>query len=227
MLSDTIPDRLEIRPKRVQNAVQIVGTNLVFVALAVSLIFTGQFIPFVIGIIFVPYFAWMALSAILKAFQRNNTMTFTGKGIELYDDFGTVIIRWKNIRSFGPCPGTMNMIGIRLKNYAEFLADIDPGQEDKFMHKLNLKKVPMFINYLITFCMPIPVIKDQRESCNAYQDIFNVKDFLRWNRDTYGYDVTLAWTELDRSIDEFLKLLEKYVSRFGGGLLSQNESVDN
>jgi hypothetical protein len=161
VVSGTVPNRLEIKPRRIQNAVSQILFCLLMIALCVALIYTGRISGIVIGILGVAFCGFISLSAVIKAFQKNSTMTLSENGIELQKDFGRVLIRWKNVEDIGSCGGYSRMIGIKIKSYDEYLAYIPPDKTDEIMGKHKIQKIFMFIGYLFISLYRIPSLKEE------------------------------------------------------------------
>jgi hypothetical protein len=124
---------------------------------------------------------------------RPITLVLTQEGIERigFKKKSVHVVPWKDIDSFAVITHSKigQYIGIRLKKYDGYLSSIDSRvNHESFWGKLYKLMNPHYENILL------------------------------YTRKKYGYEVMIMNSELDRSISEFVELLEQYRQAFDGNI---------
>jgi hypothetical protein len=207
---------IEIRPRPVRNSAIMAIICATFVIGCVWLVLSKQDIPVAIwGIVI---FGGAALYGIPKVLRRKVTMVLTPGGIEQRYAEGSAYIPWSDIEKVGIVSMLSNkMIGIRLKNYDDYLNAMSPSLAEYMTRTLPYMKLVARSTSLFSVPHSVTVWSklqghDLKKMLKAFGQVGNLAQMLLWTREQYGYDFLLTWAEIDRPIRDFVNLLERYLS---------------
>ena len=108
--------------------------------------------------------------------------------------YGTV--GWADIESVWHDPRNGGQISIRLRHPKRFMASVPPGTNRATRR------------FMLVFAFAVGVF-DVRLRRYA-RSVRTFADEMRWNRETFGWDLAFATAWLDRPGDDFVELLERY-----------------
>ncbi|WP_146231734.1 STM3941 family protein [Lentzea atacamensis] len=184
----TCADRLVVRPRPWKLALYLLGA-VVFVVAGVWLMSSGDAGAFVAGALSVAFFGGLLVLVIVNA--RTRRLTLTPEGIDIG---GT--IPWADVESVGVVKHPTTMVALRLYSYDRYLASqtADGTRE--------AKRTIRFLKPFAHFFRMIP-------SMRRYAAVQGQADELRWNRETYGFDIGISPAWLDRSPGSFVDLVER------------------
>jgi hypothetical protein len=130
---------------------------------------------------------------------------------------GTAMIPWQDIETIGSTRiQAHKMIGIRLKKYDGYINNMSSELADLINKSLPLVRLASigisFLNIPI-YAKALAAFEGRENPARTLRKIGrvgNLAESMIFCRQTYGYDILFAWTELDRPASEFIKLLESY-----------------
>jgi len=207
---------IEIRPKPFRNSVILAIICATFVIGCVWLILSKQDIPVALWGIVV--FGGAALYGIPKVLRRKVTMVLTPAGIEQRYAQGSTYIPWSDVEKVGIVHMLSNkMIGIRLKNYDDYLNAMSPSLAEYMIKSLPYMKLLARSTSLFNVPHSVSVWSklqghDVKRMLKSFGKVGNLAEMLLWTREQYGYDFLLTWAEIDRPAKDFVILLEGYLS---------------
>jgi hypothetical protein len=190
----TCADRLVVRPRPWKLALYLLGA-VVFVVIGVLLMMSGSVSGFLAGVLAVAFFGGVLVLVIVNA--RTRRLALTPEGIE---HGGT--IPWADVESVGVVKDPTTMVALRLHSYDRYLASqtADGAQEAR---------------RTIRFLKPFAHLFRMIPSMRRYAAVQGQADELRWNRETYGFDIGISPVWLDRSPSAFAELVERYRRQCG------------
>jgi hypothetical protein len=106
------------------------------------------------------------------------------------------------------------MVGIRLRSYDRYLDEMPPDVAASAIQGLWYLK--LMAKGALSLDAPGGAgvwAKAQGKSLESFGKVGNLAQALLWARETCGYDLAFAWSELDRPANKFLGLLEEYRGR--------------
>ena len=216
-------DRLEIRPKTVRNAILAGLGCTVFTIAGAAMMYAGESVEeFFGGLLGVVFFGGGGLYAIPKLLRRTVPIVLSPQGIEQRYAEGTTLVIWEDIEDIGIVSLFGNkMAGVRLVNYNRYLESMSPEFADVLLKRLPYMKLMTRATALLDAPSAVALWSkmDGVDASTALADFGKVGDLagaFLWVRNTTGYDIVFAWTELDRSPKTFVALLDEWRSRSRG-----------
>ena len=207
---------IEIRPKPFRNSAIMAVMCAAFVIGCVWLVLSKQDIP--VALLGIVIFGGAALYGIPKMLRRKITMVLTPGGIEQRYAEGSAYIPWSDIEKVGIVSMLSNkMVGIRLKNYDDYLEAMSPSLAEYMTKSLPYMKLLARSTSLFNVPHPVSVWSklqghDLKKMLKSFGKVGNLAEMLLWTREQYGYDFLLTWAEIDRPARDFVNLLEGYLS---------------
>lgn len=183
-----------VRPRPWKLALYVLGA-LVFVAVGVLLMMSGSISGFVAGALAVAFCGGVLVLVAINA--RTRLLALTPEGIELG---GT--IPWADVESVEVVEHPATMVALRLHSYDRYLASQTADGTREAMRTIRFLKPFMHVFRMIP-------------SMRRYIDVQGQADELRWNRETYGFDIGISPVWLDRSPRAFADLVDRYRCRCG------------
>lgn len=212
--------RLEIRPKTARNAVLVGLGCAAFAIIGGAMMVVGQSAEeFFGGLLSVVFFGGGGLYAIPKLLRRTVPVVLSPKGIEQHYEEGTTLILWQDIEAIGIVSMFGNkMAGVRLITYDRYLGSMSPAFADALLKKLPYLKMMTRATSLLDAPSAVALWSkmDGVDASGALEEFGKVADLASaflWVRNTTGFDIVFAWTELDRSPKAFAELLEAWRRR--------------
>jgi len=166
----------------------------------------------------------LLIIAIKQAQEPALSFTLTFMHIQFHSPSGGWLARWKNISEIGP--GTISYqgwhqpipwVGIRLKDYEEFLDSICP----RIASRILIEQRPLLFLAYKRLDNPPHQIEDMLFDDRHYISR-NGKRFkgllamlanrMQYNRELLGFDFFISEDLLDRSTDEFIGLTRRYLA---------------
>jgi len=181
-----------VQPKPWKLALFALGA-FVFVVIGSFLLRSGGVAGFVFGALAIAFFAGGFVFVVLPARNRGLArLVLTRDGLEL-PSRGR--LPWADVESVDVVATPTRMVTLRLNSYDAYLASCpDDGARLGFLrpfaHVLRM----------------LPALK------RFATEVRGPADELRWNRETYGFDVGISPMWLDRPPRAFVELVERYRS---------------
>lgn len=190
----TDADRLVVRPRPWKLALYALCA-LVFVVIGVFLLDSDSISGVVVGVLSIAFFGGGLVFVVLYTRKRGVAqLTLTSDGLELASGGR---IPWADVESAYVADQPAKMVALRLHSYDRYLAS-DPDDSAR-------------LGFLRTFAHVFRMVPSMKRFATETE---GTADELRWNRDTYGFDLGFSPMWLDRSPDDFVALVERY--RRGG-----------
>ncbi|MFS8097548.1 DUF2982 domain-containing protein [Lentzea alba] len=186
----TSADRLVVRPRPWKLALYLFGA-VVFVVIGVLLLMSGSVSGFIAGLLGIAFFGGLLVLVVANASARR--MALTRDGFE----FQGGVIPWADVESVGVVKDPTTMVALRLHSRERYLASLS-------------REGAREANRTIRFLKPFAHVLRAIPSMRRFTEVDGQGDQLRWNRDTYGYDIGISPVWLDRSPGDFAELLERY-----------------
>ena len=209
---------------------------LAFTALLVYRLCLGQPIR---GTLFSLPLAFFAIFLILKRFKSPKTvsLTITPEGLEFHYLQGNMIIPWTDVRAVGAFSfGSKDMVGIRLKSYDHYLEAMPHALMEYMLYERPYEG-SLFFSWVIRRLRPTPhcrrvfsrnpaLLVDQTPPTlwsgfaglaipagfDGLGSVGLMVQTLLFSRLSTGYDLMLPRSEIDRSVAEFVAILEGYLA---------------
>jgi hypothetical protein len=186
----TCPERLVVRPRPWKLALYALGA-LVFVVIGVALLDSGSIAGFFLGLLSIAFFGGGMVLVALNARRRGLAqLTLTRDGLELSSGGR---IPWADVESVGMAYRPAQMVVLRLRDYDSYLAS-NPDTSAT-------------LKFLRPFAHVFRVVPSYKRFAT---EVHGPADELRWNRETYGFDLGFSPMWLDRPPREFVDLVERY-----------------
>ena len=221
----SLPNYFEVKPKTKQNAILL---GLICSAFCVSGFFgilSGDIKQILAGFLGLIFFGGVGFFGVSQILKRPITMILDQEGLKQITPYGTSLICWQDIESIGIGRIYGNkMIGLRLRTYDNLIDSMSPELID---YSVKVTKRAAFGASIL--CVPNaiklwstlenrPNTIEAQKSCEKVRKVVEV---LLWNRKNFGYDICLAWSDIDRPASKFITLLEQFhnaykISREGG-----------
>ncbi|WP_162046202.1 DUF2982 domain-containing protein [Vibrio taketomensis] len=206
--------------------IKTLGLHQPFVAIAITILvaaviwFSTQWQQFIVGILLI-----IAAFFSLKHFIKQSTVGYTLTATHFQQHFakGGWVVHWKNISKLGICQchtdgwyQPLPWIGIKLKDYAPYLDSICPRITTELLLSqrallyLGLKQSGQ-INYFEDKVLDSRPY--QLEDGTTYTGLqAMLANRMANQRALYDYDVFIAVSDLDRSGEEFVGLMRRYLA---------------
>ena len=218
-------DTLFIRPQIPKpSAYLLIFSFIAFIAIGVGVFLYPEANGAAIAILLIA-----ALTLLIIAIKQSNesdlSFTLTFMHIQFHSSAGGWLARWRNIMEIGPVTLSyegwhrpLPWVGIKLKDYDEFLGSICP----RIASKLLLEQRGLLILAYKRADVPPHDIEDMLFDDTHYvtHDGNVIKGLLamlanrmRYNRELLGFDFFISEDLLDRPVDDFIGLLRRYLAQ--------------
>ena len=193
------------------------------IAVGLTIFLFPQANPAALGILLLTSVT-MLLIAIKRARQPELSFTLTFMHIQFHSPSGGWLARWKNIAEIGPATlayqgwhHPMPWVGIRLKDYDEFLESICP----RIASKILLEQRGLLILAYKRAENPPHEIEDMLFDDTPYVTksgrplkglLAMLANRMGYNREFLGFDFFISEDLLDRPADEFIGLVRRYLA---------------
>jgi len=212
-----LPNYFEVKPKTKQNAILLCIICIAFSVIGFFMILSGDIKTVLAGLLAIVFFGGGGFLAIPKLLQRPISMILNHDGLKQITPSGTSLICWQDIETIGIARIYGNkMVGLRLITYDNYIKSMSPEFIDYFIKIMPSLKLVAFGASLLDAPNSIKLwsVLENRpnpiEALRSFGKVGNLVEALLWNRKNFGYDICLAWSELDRPASEFIALLEQF-----------------
>lgn len=202
---------------------QLVFCAIVLMVLCAAVYFYPAANAAAIAIIFI-----MALVMLIIAYKQSRepslSFTLTFMHIQFHSPYGGWLARWKNIAEIGPATicyqgwcEPVPWVGVRLKNYDEFLESICPRTASKILLE---QRILLILAYKRSDDPPHEIedmLFDDTHYVTGNGKILKglqamLANRMRYNRELLGYDFFISEDLLDRPTDDFVGLARRYLA---------------
>src|SRR5262249_20841756 len=150
----------------------------------------------VLGGVFVVVVFGAGLVVMPRMWRRTVSMVLSISRIEQHTIFGSAVIAWKDIERIGVAKLFGNkMVGIRLKTYDNYLANMSPQLAAWLTKSLPYLKWLTKAASLLGVPAPVEALAasegtpDVSKSLKTFGSVGNLAEYLRWTRQQCGYDI--------------------------------------
>jgi hypothetical protein len=204
-------ERLEIRPKAARNAVLVAAGCLAFVVMGAWMVFGQRALEYrAVGVLSVVLFG-CGLTQIPLLARRKVTLVLTPDALEQVYPQGVMTIPWADVAAVGVTSTGRGrpMAGIRLHSYDRYLEQMPPALAAQAERSARFMKP-------VAVATAIIAGGQSRGMLMEYSRTHDRASRLAWQRDHFGYDVVLGWSELDRPARDFVALLHEHITLYHG-----------
>ena len=206
----TVSERFEVRPSAKRNSI-IVGIGCALFTLAsIAIIISGENI--LAGVVGVAFFGLIGFWAVPKMWRRDVSMVLTRQGIEQKYAQGSTLIPWPDVEKIGIYRvARTKMVGIRLRSYDRYLGDMSPSVAEFASKGLSIMKLLARGASMVHVQGGVGLwMAAQGRSLKSFGKVGTLAESMMWSRENFGFDLGFAWSDLDRSPEAFVALLEQY-----------------
>ena len=197
-----LPPRLEIRPPTKRNIILLTIGCSIFVIAGLLLITTGDVKSIFVGLLSITFFGGIGLVGIPKLSRRSISVVLTHDNLQQITPFGTSIVPWQDVESIGVAKiHRHKMVGIRLITYDNYIKNTSPELAES-----TNKKLP----YLKVLAFGTSLLGSSAGNMKSLGQVGNLVELMLWNRQNCGYDIYFSWMDIDRSVSDFVQLLEQF-----------------
>jgi hypothetical protein len=183
-----------IRPRLGRLLLTVLGAAA-FTGAGIAMVSTGELPAVFIGLLSITFFGGGTAAMLAQGVRHGmSQVTLTAGGMRLRSG-GTVA--WTDIAAVGCTTGSGRLVWLRLHDPERYLASA-PAGANRAMRR-----------FMLPFAAVLGLLG--HAALRRYAaTVRSYADEVRWNRETYGWDLGLAVTWLDRSGGEFVELIERY-----------------
>jgi len=209
--------RIEIKPKSRRNGIfGILGCSM-FTIGGVLMLATGEPLTMFAGLVSVVFFGGGGLLTIPKLMRRKISFVLTSDGLQQVALVGSAYIAWSDVESVGVASmsGT-HLVGVRLKTYDRYIASMTHEMADYFRKTLPALKLIARASSVLEIPVAVKLWsalkgeEDPGDLAKSFGKVGTLVESMLWSRQKFGYDVLWGWSDLDRSANDFAKLLDQY-----------------
>lgn len=217
------PQRFEVKPKKRNYLLSLIASSFIlFIGLAGFVVGIPATATNVLCGLFLIAFGGVFMLISIKSMRRSTSMILDQNGLQQIMLVGLARIPWQDIESIGSTRVKAHkVIGIRLKKYDGYINNLSPELASFINKSLPFMRVAA----VGTSFLDVPIAQqllsafegreDPSETLKKLGEVGSLAESMILTRQTFGYDILIQWTELDRPASEFIKLLESYRSAFG------------
>ncbi len=200
-------DTVEIQPNRLQKGLKYAALLALILSVSVYLFFVGSVFARLLGVISILFFGVGGGFALWKMVSlKGPRFVLSAEGLRMRGVPGDALVPWTDVESAGVATIAHNkMPGLRLKSYEGYIRNLTPEGVAFMKRGLRFLKVS-------SFAMGAVALRPELLSLSGAKEIAEV---LSWNRGHCGFDLSFSSFELDRPVDDFVKLLEEFRIRYG------------
>lgn len=200
-------ERVEIRPNVARNVALAGGCCLVFVVTGAWMIITqpGLMSLFLGG--FVVVFFGSLLTRTPAMARRKVTLALTTDALERVFPQGVATIPWADVAAVGVTStgGGPRKVGILLHSYDRYVEQMPPELAAYFERGDRFLMSASGVAAVIALGQALGMLTD-------YGRTRGTASRLALTRERSGYDILLAWSELDRPARDFVALLREHMA---------------
>ena len=192
--------RFVVRPRKWLLAL-LAAACLGFTASGVMMIASGEVYSILVGLFVVTFFGGGGVLAGRVVARRGlSQLTLTPAGIELTTGG---LLPWEDIEAIGTARLFKNkFLGVRLKRYDGYLASVPEVQRTEMERHMRWWLKPMAWAGVLFGGGGLLL--------SVARDVSSLETALRWSRAQTGWDYTFSPAWLDRPLEDFVDLLERY-----------------
>jgi hypothetical protein len=195
---------IEIRPRTLRNGLLMVLGCGAFTALGIWMIRSGA--STVIGWASVLFFGGGGLFAIPRILRRKVTMVVEPDGLRQRWAEGDALAPWSDVERIDVISYERNKwVALRLRSYERYVSSMSPELADFVTRSMPLMRAARMM--IAPFARPGEGVLAPPVESNVANP---VTESLAMARRMTGYDILLAWSDIDRPAKELAALLEHY-----------------
>lgn len=202
-------ERVEIRPNVARNVALAVVGCLAFVALGAWMAIGQSALEYrFAGVLSVVFFGY-GLTRVPALARRKVTFVLTPGALEQVYPQGVATIPWADVAAVGVASAGLGrpMAGILLHSYDRYLGQMPPQLVASANRTARFMKPVAWATSLIAHGQGRGMLAD-------YSRTRDMAGRLALQRERFGYDILLAWSELDRPARDFAALLHEHVTLY-------------
>ncbi|HEX9042081.1 MAG TPA: STM3941 family protein [Trebonia sp.] len=202
-------ERVEIRPNVARNVALLAVGASAFVAAGVWMAIGQSALEYrFVGVLTIVFFGY-CLTRIPALAGRKVSLVLTPSGLEQVYPQGVATIPWAEVAAVGVASTGHGrpMAGILLHSYERYLTEMPPKLAAHFERTARFMKP-------VAAATAFVARGQARGTLADYSRTRGMASRLAWQRERFGYDVLLTWSELDRPAQDFTALLHEYVTRY-------------
>ena len=202
-------ERVEIRPNVARNVALVAAICLMFVVLGAWMAIGQPALKFrFVGVLAVVVFGYY-LTRIPAIARRKVTLVLTPDALEQVYPQGVATISWADVVDVGVTSAGRGrpMAGILLDTYDDYLGQMPPGLAAYLQRDARFMKP-------VAGVVAVIARGQARRRLTDYSRTRGMASRLAWQREHFGYDVLLNWSELDRPAEDFVTLLHEHITLY-------------
>lgn len=202
-------ERVEIRPNVARNLALVAAGCLAFVVAGAWMAIGQSALEYrFAGILAVVFFGY-GLTRIPALARRKVTLVLTPDALEQVHPQGVATIPWADVAAvgIGSTGRGRPMAGILLHSYDRYLGQMPPALAAYSERRTRFMTLVAAATAVIAHGRARGMLAD-------YSRTRDMASRLAWQRERFGYDILLAWNELDRPARDFAALLHEHVTRY-------------
>lgn len=205
-------ERVEIRPNVARNVTLVAAGCLAFVVAGAWMAIGQSALEYrFAGVLAVVFFGY-GLTRIPVLARRKVTLVLTPDALEQVYPQGVATIPWADVAAVGVASSTRRgrpMAGILLHSYDRYLGQMPPELAAYTERTARFMKPVAGATAVVAHGRARGMLAD-------YTRTRGMASTLAWQREQFGYDILLAWSELDRPARDFAALLHEHVTFYHG-----------
>ena len=201
--------RVEIRPNVARNVALVTVGCLAFVVPGAWMAVGQTPLGFrFVGVLAVVFFGF-CLTRVPALARRKVTIALTPDALEQVYPQGVATIPWADVAAVGVAstPRGRPMAGILLHSYDRYLGQMPPELAAR------AERIARFMKS-VAGATAVIAHGQERRMLTDYTRTGGAASRLAWQRERFGYDILLNWSELDRPARDFAALLHEYVTLY-------------
>ena len=202
-------ERIEIRPNVARNVAFLAVGSLAFVLLGAWMAIGQPVLVYrFVGVLAVVFFGF-CLTRVPALARRKVTLVLTPDALEQVYPQGVATIPWADVAAVGVASTTRGrpMAGILLHSYDRYLGQMPPELAARAERAARFMKPVAGATAVIAH-------GQARGMLTEYSRTGGAASRLAWQRERFGYDILLGWSELDRPAKDFAGLLHEHVTLY-------------
>src|SRR5207249_9801078 len=102
------------------------------------------------------------------------------------------------------------LVGIRLRSYDRYLGDMSPSVAEFASKGLSIMKLLARGASMVLVQGGLGLwMAAQGRSLKSFGKVGTLAESMMWSRENFGFDLGFAWSDMDRSPEAFVALLEQ------------------
>jgi hypothetical protein len=202
-------ERVEIRPNVARNVALLAVGCLAFVVAGAWMAIGQPALEYrFAGVLAVVFFGY-GLTRIPALARRKVTLVLTPGALEQVYPQGVATIPWADVAAVGVASTGRGrpMAGILLHSYDRYLGQMPPELAAHTERAARFMKPVAGATAVVAHGQARGMLAD-------YSRTRGMASRLAWQRERFGYDILLGWSELDRPARDFAALLHEHVTLY-------------